>query len=194
MTGKTIITVPIYGMSCQKCVARVTTALQKTAGVLDVDVSLSEQLGRITVAIPGPSRDQLLGVVVKAGFQVVPPVTETIPEQARPLVADDTSGRTASKTSVFAISGMTCAKCAQTIEKGVAKLLGVVSAMVNFAAEKLTVVHDPGQVQSADLIAKVDALGYRAATQDDEDLHEGRTQFYWLIFAACLSLPIMPLM
>jgi Cu+-exporting ATPase len=49
-------------------------------------------------------------------------------------------------------------------------------------------------VQSADLIAKVDALGYRAATGDDADLHEGRTQLYWLLFAACLSLPIMPLM
>ena len=31
-------------------------------------------------------------------------------------------------------------------------------------------------------------------TEGDGDLKEGRAQFYWLIFAACLSLPIMPLM
>jgi Cu+-exporting ATPase len=89
---------------------------------------------------------------------------------------------------------MTCANCAQTIEKGVARMPGVSSAAVNFAVEKLTVVHDPGQVQSADLVARVNALGYRATIQDDEDQHEGRSQLYWLISAAGLSLPIMPLM
>ena len=185
------ITIPIYGMTCDKCVARVTAALREVDGVLDVDVSLTEQLGRLTVATPGPGRDRLLGVVEKAGFQVVPPVTDAEPG---PGVENDSSGGAARATSVFAISGMTCANCAQTIEKGVARMPGVASAAVNFAAEKLTVVHDPGQVQGADLIAKVDALGYRAATRDDEDLHEGRSQLYWLIFAASLSLPIMPLM
>jgi len=194
LTTKGEIIIPIYGMSCQKCVAKITAALQAMAGVSAVVVSLKEQQGKIQVVDDGPSREELLDVVVATGFQVVAPIA---PDQAGPeesLAAEHSVKIEALSTSTFILQGMTCSNCAQTIEKGVAKLPGVSSASVNFAAEKLAVVYDPRQVQSADLIAKVDALGYRAATEDDEDLHEGRTQLYWLIFAAALSLPIMPLM
>ena len=37
------------------------------------------------------------------------------------------------------ISGMTCAACARRIEKAVGRLEGVTSAVVNFAAEQLSV-------------------------------------------------------
>ena len=190
MPVKTEITIPVYGMSCQKCVAKVTAAIQETDGVLEVAVSLPEQLARITVTDSGPGRDQLLEVVVKAGFQVVDDLSETVDStvDGGPVEKAETS------TSAFAISGMTCANCAQTIEKGLAKVPGVASATVNFAGEKLTVVHDPLLVKQADLIAKVDDLGYRATAGDERDESEGRRQFYWMIFAATLALPIMPLM
>jgi P-type Cu+ transporter len=47
--------------------------------------------------------------------------------------------------SVFAITGMHCANCAASIEKGLAALTGVESASVNFASEELTVIHDRKQ-------------------------------------------------
>ncbi len=194
MPIKTQITVPVYGMSCQKCVAKVTAALQEIDGVLEVNVSLPEQLGRITVTDPGPARDQLLDVVVKAGFQIVMPVADGMSETVDSTVECGSVENAEMETSVFAISGMTCANCAQTIEKGIAKVPGVASATVNFAGEKLSVVHDPALVKRSDLIAKVDDLGYRATAEDERDESEGRRQFYWMIFAACLALPIMPLM
>ena len=194
MPIKTQITVPVYGMSCQKCVAKVTAALQEIDGVLEVNVSLPEQLGRITVTDPGPARDQLLDVVVKAGFQIVMPVADGMSETVDSTVECGSVENVEMETSVFAISGMTCANCAQTIEKGIAKVPGVASATVNFAGEKLSVVHDPALVKRSDLIAKVDDLGYRATAEDERDESEGRRQFHWMIFAACLALPIMPLM
>ncbi|MDH4007506.1 MAG: heavy metal translocating P-type ATPase, partial [Desulfuromonadales bacterium] len=194
MAIKTEITIPVYGMSCQKCVARVTAALRDVEDVIEVEVSLPQQLGRITVTEHGPSRDQLLEAVVKAGFQVVAPVADDISASAGQAVGKDITKDAVREARVFAISGMTCANCAQTIEKAVAKMPGVAMASVNFAAEKLSVEFDPARVSSEQLIAKVDALGYQVVTEGDGDLKEGRAQFYWLIFAASLSIPIMPLM
>ncbi len=194
MTTKAENTIPIYGMSCQKCVAKITAALQAVDGVSAVVVSLEEQQGRVQVVDGGPGREELLDVVVATGYQVVAPAEKDEADTAEIEASGNSVKIEATSTSTFLLHGMTCANCAQTIEKGVAKMPGVSSASVNFAAEKLSVVYDPTQVQRADLIAKVDALGYGAATEDAEDLHEGRTQLYWLLFAACLSLPIMPLM
>ena len=181
-------------MSCQKCVVKVSAALQAVAGVSAVVVSLEEQQGRVQVVDGGPGREELLGVVVATGFQVVAEIAKDEAETAENRAADNSVKIETNRTSTFLLQGMTCANCAQTIEKGVARMPGVSSATVNFAAEKLSVLYDPNLVQSTDLIVKVDALGYRAAAEDSEDLHEGRTQLYWLILAASLSLPIMPLM
>ena len=46
------------------------------------------------------------------------------------------------KTQTFAIEGMTCASCAQTIEKAVGKLSGVDKASVNLATEKVKAVKE----------------------------------------------------
>jgi Cu+-exporting ATPase len=185
---------PIYGMSCQKCVAKVTDALQAVDGVSAVVVSLEEKQGRVQVVDAGPSREELLDIVIAAGFQTVAPVARDEPETTERPVDENSAVTEAAGTATFVLQGMTCANCAQTIEKGIARLPGVSSAAVNFAAEKLSVIYDPAQVQRADLVAKVADLGYRAVAEDAEDLQEGRFQLYWLIFAAALSLPIMPLM
>ncbi|MBX5448124.1 MAG: copper-translocating P-type ATPase, partial [Acidothermus cellulolyticus] len=61
----------------------------------------------------------------------------------------------------LAISGMTCASCAARIEKKLNRLDGV-RASVNFATEKAQVTFDPARVTPADLVATVEAAGYRA--------------------------------
>lgn len=43
----------------------------------------------------------------------------------------------------FAVGGMSCAACAASIEKSLQKTAGVREAVVNFAAEKVTVTYDP---------------------------------------------------
>ncbi|MGR2752632.1 heavy metal translocating P-type ATPase [Agromyces arachidis] len=58
------------------------------------------------------------------------------------------------------IGGMTCASCAMRIEKKLNKLDGV-SATVNYATEKARVAAPEG-VDQAELIAAVEAAGYRA--------------------------------
>jgi Cu+-exporting ATPase len=58
------------------------------------------------------------------------------------------------------IGGMTCASCAMRIEKKLNKLDGV-TATVNYATEKARVAA-PAGVDAAELIAAVEAAGYRA--------------------------------
>jgi Cu+-exporting ATPase len=58
------------------------------------------------------------------------------------------------------IAGMTCASCANRIERKLNKLAGV-RASVNFATEKAHVSYSP-QVSPADLVAAVRAAGYDA--------------------------------
>jgi len=59
------------------------------------------------------------------------------------------------------ISGMTCASCANRIERKLNKLEGV-SASVNYATERATVEYDPAVVDPQQLVETVEAAGYRA--------------------------------
>ncbi len=58
------------------------------------------------------------------------------------------------------ITGMDCADCALTLEKGVANLEGVAECQVNFAAAKLKV---SGQVDEAEVVKQIKTLGYGVA-------------------------------
>ncbi|GIP24490.1 heavy metal translocating P-type ATPase [Paenibacillus sp. J22TS3] len=62
--------------------------------------------------------------------------------------------------AVLQITGMTCAACANRIEKGLGKLEGVSEANVNFALEKASVTYNPAVVDAAKLEQKIEALGY----------------------------------
>src|SRR6195952_1663414 len=59
------------------------------------------------------------------------------------------------------IAGMTCASCANRIEKKLNRLDGV-TATVNYATEKAKVTYGDG-ITPADLIATVERTGYTAA-------------------------------
>jgi Cu+-exporting ATPase len=61
----------------------------------------------------------------------------------------------------LAISGMTCASCANRIEKRLNKLDGV-TATVNYATEKARVSF-PATLSAADLVSTVERAGYQAA-------------------------------
>jgi Cu+-exporting ATPase len=62
----------------------------------------------------------------------------------------------------LAITGMTCASCANRIERKLNKLEGV-SASVNYATEQASVDFDPAQADADDLVGAVEAAGYQAA-------------------------------
>ncbi len=90
------------------------------------------------------------------------------------------------------VDGMTCASCAARIERKLNTLDGV-EATVNYATEKAAVSFDPAAVSVDDLIATVEAIGYRAALPGDvaDAPDAARAVRARLSVAAVLSAPLV---
>jgi len=106
----------------------------------------------------------------------------------------------ASSESVnLAVEGMTCASCANRIEKNLNKLDGV-DASVNFATENAAVTFDPAQVDPSQLIDAVKSAGYVAklpeatGAENADDDSSGKDELEgWrrrLIVSTVLSIPV----
>jgi len=67
------------------------------------------------------------------------------------------------KSLTLPITGMTCANCVATVERGLKKQTGVETAIVNLSSERATVTFDPSAVGLPDLIARVQKSGYGVA-------------------------------
>jgi P-type Cu+ transporter len=72
-----------------------------------------------------------------------------------------TTGSDATQHVELPIAGMTCASCANRIERKLNKLDGV-TASVNYATERAAVDYDAATVQPEHLVAAVEAAGYQA--------------------------------
>ncbi len=69
---------------------------------------------------------------------------------------------------IFKINGMTCAACAQKVEKVTSKLNGVLSSSVNFATEKLSINYDETLVNHQEISAVIAKAGYEGVLEDAE--------------------------
>ena len=98
------------------------------------------------------------------------------------------------------ITGMTCASCANRIERKLNKLDGV-SASVNYATEKATVDFNPVAVAPEQLVAAVEAAGYQASIPstepaeagDEPEVDETAPLRRRLLISALLSFPVLVL-
>ena len=103
------------------------------------------------------------------------------------------------------ITGMTCAACANRIERTLTKTPGVRKAGVNLATNRATVEYDPRTTGMRELIARIEDAGYGvvrrpasgAGSESVEDFeatarrseYEGLRRRFWL--AAILSAPVL---
>jgi Cu+-exporting ATPase len=95
---------------------------------------------------------------------------------------------------------MTCAACAQRVEKVIRALDGVERVSVNLATEKAAVVYDPQAVCLDDIKTAVEKAGYHAlepsdgGPSDEDKLQKQkdiRTLWIKFIISAALSLPLL---
>ncbi len=91
----------------------------------------------------------------------------------------------------LAIGGMTCASCANRVEKRLNRLDGV-TATVNYATEKASVTFGGG-VTHGDLIAQVEKAGYSAALPEPPVDPTARTLRDRLLISAALAVPVVAL-
>src|SRR5690606_17151282 len=81
----------------------------------------------------------------------------------------------------ISITGMTCAACANRVERGLKKMDGVENATVNLALEKSTITFNPDEVNVQDFEKKIEDLGYGVVREKKEFVITGMT------CAACSS-------
>ncbi|GHD52018.1 carbonate dehydratase [Mycetocola manganoxydans] len=96
------------------------------------------------------------------------------------------------------IGGMTCASCANRIERKLNRVPGV-EASVNYATEKAR-IHASAEIDAADLIAVVEATGYTASvpaprqTGEQPSVEPAQTEasslFRRLLISGALALPV----
>ena len=148
----------IDGMTCASCAQTVEKAAQKLPGVKTANVNLATEKMNIQFDSSALTEADIQKAVADAGYTAI--------------------SITVKKT--FNIEGMTCASCAQTIEKATQKLRGVNLSSVNLATEKLVVEYDPGMVNLTDIIKAVMDSGYEAheevATADTVDQDKEKKQ------------------
>ena len=164
------LTLPVAGMTCASCVARVEKALNKVPGVSAARVNLATEQATVESAAPlDPAA--LDAAVVRAGYEV--------PQASLRL----------------AIDGMTCASCVARVEKALIKVPGVLGASVNLAANTAELKLLAGTSADA-LLAAVDRAGYTARVQADGSTperrpdHEGWLVALGVLLAAPLVLPM----
>ena len=132
---------PVAGMTCAACAARIEKVLGRLPGV-SASVNLAAERARVDLAAGGTTPQQVVAAIEKAGFGVPPQTLE------------------------LAIDGMSCAACSTRVEKVLNRLPGV-EAAVNLAAERARIRYVPGLADSAALIAAVARAGYGARVADD---------------------------
>lgn len=66
------------------------------------------------------------------------------------------------QTCTYKVSGMTCPSCGLTLKTAVKKIKAVQSVKVEYDAKKAIVSFPEGSVESAEIIFKINDLGYEA--------------------------------
>ena len=166
----------LSGMSCAACANRIEKGLGKLPGVEKAAVNFAAEKASITYDSSKANLRDIIQKVEDLGYQVV------------------------SDKAEFKISGMSCAACANRVEKGLKDLPGVYNASVNFAAEKASIEFNANELTIRQIQEKVSKLGYEAhniadASEVDREQkireEEIKGQRFRLILSTVLSLPLL---
>jgi Cu+-exporting ATPase len=131
-----IVELGIGGMSCASCVMSLEAALGRVPGVERVSVNLATERATVAYDADITTLQALAEAIEDAGYQVR---TETV---------------------TLPIRGMTCAACVNTVERGLRKATGVLSATVNLATARGTVTFLPSMTTPQGLRQVIEDLGY----------------------------------
>ncbi|MEK4439333.1 heavy metal translocating P-type ATPase [Paenibacillus sp. FSL K6-2862] len=163
----------ITGMTCAACANRIEKGLSKMDGVTSANVNFALEKANVTYDPTKIERGNLEETIKKLGYG------------------------TASEVAQFNLEGMTCAACANKIEKGLSKLPGVTSTSVNFAMETARVEYSPSEISIEEMQNKVKKLGYNAVLKEESQKtadyrsKEISNQKRKLLISAILSFPLI---
>ena len=139
---------PIGGMTCASCVARVQKGLSRLDGVAEARVNLASERATVHYDPTRVGLKELVRAVEELGYEA------RLERVSLP------------------IQGMSCAACVRRVQEALNRVDGVLQAEVNLATERASVSFVPGQATVQDLVRAVERAGYRVIEAPKGDLLE----------------------
>src|SRR5699024_8878875 len=165
-------TLGVTGMTCAACSNRIEKVLNKMDGV-EAKVNLTTEKASVDYNPSAASVDDISAKIEKLGYGVQTEKAE------------------------FDVFGMTCAACSNRIEKVLNKQTGIKHANVNLATENAAVEYNPGLMAEADIIGRIQKLGYDAKVKAGQENKQSQKEKQVknmkmkLIISAVLSAPLL---
>lgn len=173
------LTLRITGMTCAACAQRIEKVTSKLNGVTESSVNFATEKLTVNFDENVIKLSDIQSTVSKAGYEL--------------------HSEQSDKQVTMPIEGMTCASCAQRIEKTVSKLNGVSSANVNLSTEKATIHYDPSIIRLSQIKSEIIKIGYKPLESqgvDKVDEDKARKQkaikLLWIKFivSSVFSIPL----
>jgi Cu+-exporting ATPase len=172
------VVIPIAGMTCPDCSAKIEAALRAQPGVAHAAANLNTGVAAVDYDAARGRVQDFLEAIRRAGFKA------------------------GTARARLAVKGMTCASCVSAVEQGLRSTPGVLDASVNPALALADVVYEPRAIDFEGLQRAIEASGYQVAEapaptetgvdrQEQERQQEYRTLMRKFWFAAAVSIPVI---
>jgi Cu+-exporting ATPase len=167
-------------MTCAACAQRIERTVRKLSGIEQDNVNLASEKLFVEYDAASLQLPAIKEAVQKIGYEVVE--------------------KNQGANITIPIGGMTCAACAQRVEKVIKKLDGITSASVNIATEKATIAYEPQKLRVSAIKEAIEKIGYKAldisdinAVDEDRALKQKEIRALWtkFIVSAMFSLPLL---
>ncbi len=158
--------IPVEGMSCGACAARIKGALKDIDGVEDVEVSLVERTVRVRHVADKVAVGQLVEAINTLGYRARLPAnveSESDERVSDPPTDKDLAGQQVTSVTI-PTDGMACEFCVKNIEGTLRALDGVKSVRVSLEEKSTQVDFIEGGVTPQRLAEVIEAQGYKAGT------------------------------
>ena len=127
-----------HALNCNLCVGRLVQALQGRPGVLSVQLT--------------PERD-------KVAVEYDPAVLSA-EDLADAVTIDSGAISRRYRHEQLTLTEMDCVECAETVERALSEVPGVIAARVEFALGRVQLAYDAEQIRRDEIIARLRSLGY----------------------------------
>ncbi len=173
-------TLNVLGMTCASCVNTVEKSINTLEGIQNATVNFATEKLTVEFDENKITIDDIINSVQKVGYNAEEQV-ET--------------------NEIFIpIEGMSCASCANAIEKSIKKLDGVEIVSVNFASEKAKVVYNSSKTRISEVKEAIKKAGYKAldierGEQGDEKREhrqkEMKVLWYKFVVSVIFTIPLL---
>lgn len=158
------VTIPVEGMSCGSCAARIKKTLKAVDGVASAEVSLERREVLVRYAPGKVAPERIVSEINELGYKATLPKKEE-PKAARAGAATSDSRV---KTTTIPVLGMACESCAETVTGLLREMPGVEEARVNLKGKEARVKYVEGKVTPECLAEEISAQGFQAGSPSTE--------------------------